>query len=99
VVQLLMTNFGRQGRNAEKCLQQLASVACSTGIVDRFVRLRIPKHFLSYDWARVMVCCSGNITLACQECRERRTLDGAVVPFQRLWVLLGYSAVICELLF
>jgi hypothetical protein len=44
---LVMSTFGNLGPAAEGYLQNLASVACSTGVVDRGVRLRISRQYLT----------------------------------------------------
>jgi hypothetical protein len=47
MVQLVMSTFGKLGPAAEGYLQRLATVACSTGVVDRGVCLRISRQYLS----------------------------------------------------
>jgi hypothetical protein len=42
-----MSTIGKLGPAAEGYLQNLASVACSTGVVDRGVWLRISRQYLS----------------------------------------------------
>jgi hypothetical protein len=42
-----MSKFGKLGPAAEGNLQNLASVACSTGVVDRGVWLRTSRQYLS----------------------------------------------------
>jgi hypothetical protein len=46
-VPLVISTFGKLGPPAEGYLQNLASVACSTGVVDRGVWLRISRQYLS----------------------------------------------------
>ena len=43
MVPLLMTTFGELGPSADAYLHSLADVACSTGVVDRGLWLRIAK--------------------------------------------------------
>jgi hypothetical protein len=47
MVPLVMSTFGKLGPAAEVCLQNIASVACPTGVVDRGVWLRISRQYLS----------------------------------------------------
>ena len=51
-IPLVMTTFGKLGPSAESYLQSLADVACSTGVVNRGLWLRIAKQFLSCAWVR-----------------------------------------------
>jgi hypothetical protein len=52
-----MTTFVNPGPTAEKHLKELASVACSTGVVDQGVWLRISRHCLNrpLDWGHRVV--------------------------------------------
>jgi hypothetical protein len=47
MVPLVMSTFGKLGPAAEGYLQNLASVACSTGVLDRGVWLRISRQYWS----------------------------------------------------
>ena len=47
MVPLVMTTFGKLGPSAQGFLQSLADVACSTGVVDRGLWLRIAIQYLS----------------------------------------------------
>jgi len=47
MVPLVMTTFGKLGPSAQGFLQSLADVACSTGVVDRGLWLRIAMQYLS----------------------------------------------------
>jgi hypothetical protein len=47
VVQLVMSAFGKRIPAAEGHLQIFPTVACSTGVVDRGVWLRISRQYLS----------------------------------------------------
>ncbi len=52
MVPLVMTTFGKLGPSAEGYLQNLATVACSTGAVDRGMWLRIGRQYLSCSLVR-----------------------------------------------
>jgi hypothetical protein len=82
MVPLVMSTFGKLGSPADGYLQNLASVACSTGVVDRGVWLRISRQYL-----RCALVCDCGIVF----CHYYRSLaknagqdfrDGAVVPFK-----------------
>ena len=55
MVRLLMYAFGKLGPSAQGFLQSLADVACSTGVVDRGLWLRI---------AQQVVLCFGGVALS-----------------------------------
>jgi hypothetical protein len=82
MVPLVMSTFGKLGPAAEGYLQNLASVACSTGVVGRDVWLHISRQYLSC----ALVRCRGIVfrhfyrRLAQSAGKDYR--DGAVVPFE-----------------
>jgi hypothetical protein len=79
MVPLVMSTFGQLGPAAEGSLQNLATVACSTGVVDRGVWLRISRQYLSYALrARGFVFCHYYRSLAISAGKDFR--DGAFVP-------------------
>ena len=47
MVPLVMTTFGKLGASTVAYLNSLADVACSVGLVDRGVRIRIAKQYPS----------------------------------------------------
>jgi hypothetical protein len=82
MVPLVMSTFGKLGPAAELYLQNLASVACSTGVVDRGVCLRISRQYLSCALVhgRGIVFRHYYRSLAKSAVKDFR--DGAVVPFE-----------------
>lgn len=68
-------------------LQSLTDVACSAGVVDRGLWWRIPKHFLACTW--LYLVWFGRYYKSTAETAGKYFLDGAVVPFETLWMLLG----------
>jgi hypothetical protein len=82
MVSLVMSTFGKLGPAAEGFLQNLAPVACWTGVVDRGVWLRISCPYLSCVLVRGrgMVFCRFYRSLAKSAGKDFR--DGAVVPFK-----------------
>jgi hypothetical protein len=56
-----MTSFGKVGPAAENYLQSLAIIACSTGVVDRGMWLRIARQYLSCASVR----CRGVVFCQC----------------------------------
>ena len=54
-VPLVLSTFGILGPAAEGYLQKSASVACSTGFVDRGAWLRISRQYLSCALVRLVV--------------------------------------------
>jgi hypothetical protein len=76
-----MTSFGKLGPAAESYLQSLASIVCSTGVVDRGMWLRIGRQFLSCALVRGrVVFCHYYRSMA--KCAGRDFHDRAVVPFE-----------------
>jgi hypothetical protein len=76
----VMTSFGKLGRAAEGYLQSHATTACSTGVDDRGMWLRIARQCLSCALVHGVVFRHYYRSMA--QCAGRDFRDGAVVPFE-----------------
>jgi hypothetical protein len=77
-----MSTFGKLGPAAEGYLQNLASVACSTGVVDRGVWLRISRQYLSFALVRGRGIVLRHYYRSLAKSAAKDFRDGAVVPFE-----------------
>jgi hypothetical protein len=82
MVPLVMSTFGKLGPAAEGYLQNLASVACSTGVVDRGVWLRIFRQYLSCALVRGRGIVFRHYYRILAKSAGKDFRDGAVVPFE-----------------
>jgi hypothetical protein len=82
MVPLVMSAFGKLGPAAERYLQNLASVACSTGVVDRGVWLRISRQYLSCALVRGRGIVFRHYYRSLAKSAGKDFRDGAVVPFE-----------------
>jgi hypothetical protein len=82
MVPLVMSTVGKFGPGAEGYLQNVATVTCSTGVIDRGVWLRISRQYLSCAFVRGrgIAFCHYYRSLAKSAVEEFR--DVAVVPFE-----------------
>jgi hypothetical protein len=80
MVPLVMSTFGKLG--PEGYLQNLASVACSTGVVDRGVWLRIARQYLSCALVRGRGIAFRHFYRSLAKSAWKDFRDGAVVPFE-----------------
>jgi hypothetical protein len=88
-VALVMSTFGELGPDADGFLQTLADVACSTGVVDRGMCLRISRQYLICALVgRGIVFRYHNCSLASSAGRDFR--DGAVVTLS--WVACNFRS-------
>jgi hypothetical protein len=78
MVPLVMSTFGKLGP-AEGYLQNLATVACSTGVVDRGVWLRISSQYLSCALVRGRGIVFRQYYSSVAKSAGK---DGAVLPFE-----------------
>ena len=86
MIPLDMTSLGKLGPSTESYLQSLADVACCTGCVDRGVWLRCAKQFLSCALVRGRGIVFRHYYKSIAKCAGTDFRDGAVVPFERVWV-------------
>ena len=77
-----LTTFGKRGPSAKAYLQTLADVACSTGVVDRGLWLRIAKQFLSCALVRGHDIVFRHYYKSIAKSAGKDYRDGAVVPFE-----------------
>jgi hypothetical protein len=77
-----MSAFGKLGPAAEGYLQNLATVACSTGVVDRVVWLRISRQYLSCALVRGRGIDFRPYSCSLGKSAGKEFSDGAVVPFK-----------------
>jgi hypothetical protein len=82
MVPFVMSTFGKLGPAAEGYLQSLASVACSTGVVDRGVWLRISRQYLSCALVRGRGIVFRHYYCSLAKSAGKDFRDGAVVPFE-----------------
>jgi hypothetical protein len=82
LVPLVMSTFGKLGPAAEGYLQNLATVACSTGVVDRGVWLRISRQYLSCAVVRGRGIVFRHYYRSLAKSAGKDFRDGAVVPFE-----------------
>jgi hypothetical protein len=82
MVPLVMSTFGKLGPAAEGYLQNIASVACSTGVVDRGVWLRISCQYLSCALVRGRGIVFRHYYRSLAKSAGKDFRDGAVVPFE-----------------
>jgi hypothetical protein len=82
MVPLVMSAFGKLVPAAEGYLQNLASVACSTGVVDRGVWLRISRQYLSCALVRGHGIVFRHYYRSLAKSAGKHFCDGAVVPFE-----------------
>jgi hypothetical protein len=82
MVPLVMSTFGKLAPAAEGYLQNLASVACSTGVVDRGVWLRISRQYLSCALVRGRGIVFRHYYRSLAKSAGKDFRDGAVVPFE-----------------
>jgi hypothetical protein len=64
-------------------LQSLATIGCSTGVVDRGMWLRIARQFLSCALVRGRSVVFRHCYRSMAKCAGRDFRDGAIVPFER----------------
>jgi hypothetical protein len=77
-----MCTFGKLGPAAEGYLQNLASVACLTGVVDRGLWSRISRQYLSCALVRGRGIVFRHYYRSLAKSAEKDFRDGAVVPFE-----------------
>ena len=82
MVPLVMSTFGKLGPAAECYLQNLATVACSTGVVDRGVWLHISRQYLSCALVRGRGIVFRHYYRSLAKSAGKDFRDGAVVPFE-----------------
>jgi hypothetical protein len=82
MVPLAISTFGKLGPGAEGYLQNLASVACSTGVVDRGVWLRFSHQYLSCALVRGRGIVFRHHYRSLAKSAGKDFHDGAVVPFE-----------------
>ena len=82
-------SFGKLGPTAKGFLQSLADFACSTGVVDRGSWLRIAQQYLSCAFVRGHGIAFRNYYQSMAKSAGKDFRDGAVVPFERMWMILG----------
>ena len=82
MVPLVMTTFGKLGPSAEWYLQTLATVACSTGVVDRGMWLRIARQYISCALVRGRGIVFRHYYRSMAKSAGKDFRDGAVVPFE-----------------
>jgi hypothetical protein len=82
MVHLVMTSIGKLGPAAEGLLQSLASTACSTGVIDRGMWLRIATQYLSCALVRGRVVIFRHYYRSMAKSAVKVFRDGAVVPFE-----------------
>jgi hypothetical protein len=82
MVPLVLSTFGKLAPAAEGYLQNLASVACSTGVVDRGVWLRISRQYLSCALVRGRGIVFRHYYRSLAKSAGKDFRDGAVVPFE-----------------
>jgi hypothetical protein len=78
----VMCTFGKRGPAAEGYLQNLATVACSTGVVDRGVWLRISRQYLSCSLVRGRGVVFRHYYRSLAKSAGKDFRDGAFVPFE-----------------
>jgi hypothetical protein len=82
MVPLVMSTSGKLGLALEGHLQNLASVACSTGVVDPGVWLRISCQFLSCALVHGRGIAFRHYYRTSAKSAGKDFCDGAVVPFE-----------------
>jgi hypothetical protein len=82
MVPLVMTSFGKLGPAAEDFLHSLATIACSTGVVDRGMWLRIARQYLSCALVRGRGVVFRHYYRSMAKSAGKDFRDGAVVPFE-----------------
>jgi hypothetical protein len=82
MVPLVMTTFGKLGPAAEGYLHSLADVACSTGIVDRGLWIRLAKQYLSCALVRGRGIVFRQYYKSIAKSAGKDYRDGALVPFE-----------------
>ena len=82
MVLLLMTTCSKLGPSAQGFLQSLADVACSTGVVDRGLWLRIAMQYLSCALVRGRGIVFRRYYQGIPKSAGKDFRDGAVVPFE-----------------
>jgi hypothetical protein len=82
MVPLVLSTFGKLGPAAEGYLQSLASVACSTDVVDRVVWLPISRQYLSCALVRGHGIDFRHYYRSLAKSPGKDFRDGAVVPFE-----------------
>jgi hypothetical protein len=81
MVPLVMSSFGKLGPSAEGYLQSLATIACSTGVVDRGMWLRISRQILSCALVRGRGVVFRHCYRSMAKSAGKDFRDGASVPF------------------
>jgi hypothetical protein len=81
MVPLVMSSFGKLGPSAEGYLQSLATIACSTGVVDRGMWLRISRQILSCALVRGRGVVFRHYYRSMAKSAGKDFRDGAAVPF------------------
>ena len=82
MVPLVMSTFGKLGPAADGFLKNLATVACSTGVVDRGVWLRVSRQYLSCGLVRGRGIVFRHYYRSLAKSAGKDFRDGAVVPFE-----------------
>jgi hypothetical protein len=82
MVPLVMSAFGKLGPAAEGYLQSLATVACSTGVVDRGVWLCLSRQNLSCALLRGRGIVFRDYYRSLAKSAGKDFCDGAVVPVE-----------------
>ena len=82
MVPLVTSTFGKMGPSAQGFLQSLADVACSTGVVDRGLWLRIAQQYLSCASVRGRGIVFRYYCQSMAKSAGKDFRDGAVVPFE-----------------
>ena len=81
-VPLVMSTYGKLAPAAESYLQELATVACSTGVVDRGIWLRKSRQLLSCSLVRGRGIVFRHYYSSLAKSAGKDFRDGAVVPFE-----------------
>jgi hypothetical protein len=82
MVPSVISTFGKLGPAAEGCLQNLATVACSTGVAHRDVWLRISSQYSSCALVRGRCIVLRHYYRSLAKSAGKDLRDGAVVPFE-----------------
>ena len=91
MVALVVTTFRKPGPSAQGFFQSLADVACSTGVVDHGSWLRIAQQYLSCALVRGCGMVFRYYSQSMAKSAGKDFRDGAVVPFEWMWMILGPS--------